>query len=729
MKAFLIPLLFTWILVACSVGGYRGPSSVPDEGEKARKVQEMDFKLANLFTQEYALRQKLEERSFMGGGGGADGVRWEIEKQLEEIHQKISQQQRDRDLMAQDLALDLQTRPWDGQGPLLKLQMTKGFGRKTERLAIDDLGAFDIQYSLPAAFAMEIQTYETYELELQNKLPDPVKGEDPEVQGRLECDGDILTSSGFAMFKSEVRRKYHDFVWKRGGGKGQNWVARFSPEVKRCQLLFKVPQAPHWTHRMDLVALETLLPSVGALDRQLDICARPTGFPTQDPVAFFWQQDFSRVSCPRPIEKVEMYRDPIKAFNAKIRGLTGSDVPVEAIKRKNPTVVLNYSKVPQLDVIWVSSLNFSADFYGNVLAQALRYHADRGTQIRIMASEAMTLEKDKKILTKLQRGRPNVKIQYYQYKFTSGLDGSRLDKFHRINHTKLLIGYSEKNPQNNFLVTGGRNIQDSYLFIERPTYTPYPWLIDYARGERPFVYFDDFEIQLRATEVIKDAIAQLLQLWHRDSETNAVRSTNLNVARSMDPAQIAALQEKSRQVPMARHILSVPYSDKKQLETFYCEMIDSAQKEILLTTPYFRPSKKISEALGRASQRGVRVQVLTRIHLAGDDVPPIAEDVNKKGVNSHLKDLEMYEWTDPKSIMHAKLLVIDQKLSFISSVNLNARSFIHDTESGVLILHEGTAAALRKEILSYFQQSKRLSEKIKIKWLNGKIIDIFDSYF
>ncbi|RYZ67847.1 MAG: phosphatidylserine/phosphatidylglycerophosphate/cardiolipin synthase family protein [Proteobacteria bacterium] len=340
------------------------------------------------------------------------------------------------------------------------------------------------------------------------------------------------------------------------------------------------------------------------------------------------------------------------------------------------------------------------------------------------------LRKDKAIINKLMYGRPNVKIQYYKYRSTNGMHGRWIDGFHRVNHAKMLIGYSEKAPANNFFITGGRNIRDSYLFNDKPGYYKYPWLIDYAGNERPFIYYDDFEVEIRGPDVVKPLLSQMLEFWNRDDKTNYVRSSNVNASRPMAPGKDKYFYDLAKSTPMTRTVLSVPFSDDGMLEKFYVQMIDSAQKEILLTTPYFRPSQAISEAIGRASKRGVKMKVLTRVMLAGDDTPSIAEDVNKEGINRHLKEMDVYEWTDPKSIMHAKLLVIDQKLSFISSVNLNARSFIHDTEAGVLILHEATAMKFRQEMLQhYFGNSTQITAAKKVKWLNKKLIDILDTYF
>ncbi|WP_413288707.1 phospholipase D-like domain-containing protein [Bdellovibrio sp. HCB337] len=730
MKLILFSVILLNFLSACSVVETRAPSSVDIlERNKAQKIQEIDFNLAQLYNRIYELNRKLDQLQKTDNEKIVEEM--DLKREIEKIKNQTVKLQEERKELERSLSLSVSSRAWQGVGPWFEVQTLPNPNQKNDLLEIEGLKGFEItNASTSAAFALDTKAFGGYRLELKNKLSAEVLSEGREdtttLAGRLECNDMIEYEDGALFFKTKKRRLFYEFIWYNTG---QNIVVGFTPGVTSCRLLFKFKNAKAWTHQMNLVSLDKLIPSAKEFHQHLEVCARPTGFSEKDPVSFFWQQDYNQVTCPRPFDKIEMLRNPIKAFNAKIRGLTGSDVPQEAYQQKNPLVRLDFSKAPKLDFIWVSSLNFSADFYGTVLAQALRYHADKGAQVRILVPEATTFEKDKRILSQLLEGRPNVKLQYYQYHFTNGKDGSWFDKFHRVNHVKLLIGYSEKDPQKNFLVSGGRNIRDSYLFRDKPAYTRYPWLVDYARGEKPFVYYDDFEVEVRGTDFIKSVLAQMLQFWNKDEKTNIVRSTNLNVSRPMDPAQSSYFKNLSQQTPVVRHVLSIPYADNYQLEKFYVEMFDSAQKEILLTTPYFRPSEAISEALVRAAKRGVKIKILTRIQLAGDDVPKIAEDVNKKGVNRHFRDVEMYEWVEPKSIMHAKLLLIDQKLSFVSSVNMNIRSFTHDTEAGVLILHEGTAIEFRKEVMAYFNNAHRLSEELKIKWLNGKLIDIFDSYF
>lgn len=711
-------------LMACSIMVQRSPGSVNEERGLPQKIQEIDLRLVQLSNEEDLLKRQFEYKKVLDKTGAQISHRMIQERK--NLSEKILQLREERQALQKKLSQDLRSKNWTGFGPLIETQAYSTPGKKKEVWAIENLAGFEIQRKASSpAFAFDTQDLESYRLELKNDLPSGSAS----LQGRLECDGPVLSEKHFLGFQWEKTVSAYEFTWQQRDDLNEKVVVGFAPSVRQCRLLFKPQGATGWTHQFQLLSLDQILSTGSLLNHHLEVCARPTGFQEEDPVAFFWRQDFNNVTCARPFEKLQPLRDPIQAFNAKIKGLTGSEVPARAYQEKDPMVKLDFSKAPDLDFIWVSSLNFSADFYGSVLAQALRYHADQGVQIRILLSEATTFAKDKKLLKNLQLGRPNVKIHFYKFNYKGEPEGTIIDNFHRINHSKLLIGYSEKNSQDNFMITGGRNIRDPYLFYEKPEYSKYPWLFNYVRGERPFIYYDDFEIEMKGREIVQPILSQMMQLWNLDEQRKILRSTNVNADRPLTSGQISDLYSLARQRPYVRHFLSVPYVDHQQLEKLYVQMLDSAKKEILLTTPYFNPTEEIGEALDRARQRGVRIQILTGLQLAGDDNPPLVADANKKGINQYLQKLDIFEWIGDKSIMHAKLLVVDETLSFIGSVNLNSRSFLHDVESGVLILHTGTAEKMKMEVAKYFQKSQKLTQKKKIQWFNSPMVDWLNSYF
>lgn len=728
-------LILALALFACTSAD-RAPSSVTFDSDRANRIQEIDLQLSQYWNNDWQTDQKVFQTN-----PASTFVKPIYDRNLlsnPDIRNAVDRLISERQGLISDLSSKLEFQSWTGIGPWFEATFRQLRPAKEEKLQVKDLKEYELSHPPLNPFPLEHRFYASYKLKLENLLPPPNKDMHSDqdnkkqyyLKARMECDADMIYKDGFLFFTRIKHSPVYDFNWYYNEENGQNVSIEFSRNVTRCQLKFYDPEVSKtWTHGMELADLFTLSTEWYKLSNQIDICARPTGAMPDTVASFFWQQDFNFSTCPETYEEMVNLDDPYNSINRRVLALTGSPLRRKDFDDKNPMAPLDFSKAPKFDIIWVSSLNYSADFYGSVLSRALRYHAERGTQIRILTAEATMKKKDKAIIEELQQGVPNIKVQYYKYRLSDGTDGSWLDRFHRVSHTKLLIGYSASNPKASFLVTGGRNIRDSYLFKEAPVYRAYAKLKNYGDGEEPFIFYQDFEVELRGQEFVKSVLAQMISFWMRDPENQSFRSTNINVPKMVNYLEADKLMALPKKGPLVRHLLSLPYFDGYQLEKFYVQMIDSARSEIMVTTPYFRPSVAIAGAFDRAAARGVKIQVITRIHLAGDGVPQIAEDVNKQGINRLLRNVDIFEWTDNDSILHAKLFVVDKKMGFVSSVNLNRRSFLHDVESGVLILHEKTAMELRAEVLNFIRQGRKITQEERISWINGTLIDWADSYF
>lgn len=732
---FSLLILLAFASFSCTSAD-RAPSSVTFDNDRVNRIQEIDLQLSKYWNNDWKTDQKVFQMNPQ-----STLVKPVYDRDImndPETRAAVERLRTERQNLINELSAKLQLENWNGIGAWFEATFRDRRSVKEEVFEMKHLEDYALAKPPLQPFPLEHRFYANYSLRLKNMLPYP--GNDMHddkdnrqyyLKARLECDGDMIYNKGFLFFESEKHSPVYEFNWYYNEKNGQNVSVQFTPSVSRCQLYFYDPLVSKtWTHSMTLVDLLTKNIDWYKLSTQTEICARPTGSMKDSVAAFFWQQDFNFSSCTETYDELINLDDPYNSINQRILALTGSPLKKKDFDDKNPMAQLDFTKAPKFDVIWVSSLNYSADFYGSVLSRALRYHAERGTQIRILTAEATMKKKDKAIIEELQRGVPNIKVQYYQYHLSDGKDGTWLDRFHRVSHTKLLIGYSSANPKSSFLVTGGRNIRDSYLFKEAPVYRAYSSLKSYGDGEESFIFYRDFEVLIRGQEFVKSVLGQMIAFWMRDPSNQSFRSTTINVPKMASYIESDKLMALPNKTPMIRHLLSLPYFDGYQLEKFYVQMIDSARSEIMITTPYFRPSVAIAAAFDRAAARGVKIQVLTRIHLAGDGVPQIAEDVNKQGINRLLKNVDIYEWTDNYSIMHAKMFVVDKKMGFVSSVNLNRRSFLHDVESGVLILHEKTALSLRAQIQSFINEGgRKITQEERISWINGTLIDWADSYF
>ena len=128
--------------------------------------------------------------------------------------------------------------------------------------------------------------------------------------------------------------------------------------------------------------------------------------------------------------------------------------------------------------------------------------------------------------------------------------------------------------------------------------------------------------------------------------------------------------------------------------------LESVTEELIVISPYFVPGKKGTAFFKGLRARGVRVVILTNsltstdvslVHAgyskyrkellkAGVELYELNRDVSAAGRS--YKDWKFYQ---SKASLHAKCFVMDRTRSYIGSLNLDARSVIHNTEIGLII--------------------------------------------
>ena len=132
---------------------------------------------------------------------------------------------------------------------------------------------------------------------------------------------------------------------------------------------------------------------------------------------------------------------------------------------------------------------------------------------------------------------------------------------------------------------------------------------------------------------------------------------------------------------------------------------EQAREEVLAATAYFVPGRKGSGDLIRMRRRGVRVRILTN-SLASNDVPTVHAGYTRYRRALLRAGVELHEYqrfgNRPKhhhrasrcNALHAKTLVVDRRLAWIGSFNLDPRSSRLNTEMAVLLESESLAADL-----------------------------------
>lgn len=150
-------------------------------------------------------------------------------------------------------------------------------------------------------------------------------------------------------------------------------------------------------------------------------------------------------------------------------------------------------------------------------------------------------------------------------------------------------------------------------------------------------------------------------------------------------------------------------TDGAKLEEHFISLIDGAQGEILLGTPYFIPSDRLFNALIRAVKRGVAIKVLIPMNanhmLVKEAGIPFFTELKEAGGDVRLFDQGFY---------HSKIFIIDQNICNIGSANFDMRSMFLNKEINLLISDPGFVQNVRNHFLSDFKQGIPVSRQ----WMN-----------
>jgi len=366
------------------------------------------------------------------------------------------------------------------------------------------------------------------------------------------------------------------------------------------------------------------------------------------------------------------------------------------------------------------------DAAGRQVARALRDAALRGARVRLLIDDLYTAENHTLLLE--LAAHPNIEVRLFN-PFASGRSMvlarylASLFDFARVNHrmhNKLMVVDSA------FAVAGGRNLGDEYFRRSR---------------DGNFVDFD----LLLAGEVVPELAAIFDRYWNSghcrplhaletpDASDEALRLRFEQRTRAGEEAAPAALHEANPlgQSALSRDIERPPLAllagrvqvqaddpDKvtgrvapeRSVTAWFVGAVSAARSRVTLVSPYFIPGERGLDALRRARERGVQVELVTNT-VAANDEPLVAaayaryrKALLEMGVTIHevgsgqLKTVGVFRDALGASIgrSHAKLTVIDGARVFVGSMNMDPRSARENTELGLLVDSAELAAQVQQ---------------------------------
>lgn len=467
-------------------------------------------------------------------------------------------------------------------------------------------------------------------------------------------------------------------------GPGERWQQRISlaPETAQCHLTVTPGGYPAWGVTVQRQAL--------AVDRPLQRCAGDGDGPSLS--GGIMASGGLSMTCPVAAGRVEILDDGLDALALRVEALTGTRVSRAALERGDPDMALDFSRAPDLELIYVNYLNINADFVGYLTARMLAWHAARGTAVRLLLSDIMLTDADRALFEGLAARYPSVQIQSYRFPALAATDGeAQVARLHRIAHVKLFATLA-RDPGRSVAIIGGRNLHEGYFFLTPRDLSAYPALEQYdpadTRLTGGFTAFDDFELALHDDQAVRTVVQHMGQLWNRDSITQApVVDARPPLHRPMREGQM-------------RHFLSVPFADGAAQLQYFVGLFDAAQTSIRIAVPYLNLPEPLEQALGRAVARGVRVEVVTTVE-SREAAEFMITGQNVLFGNRFAGQVAFYDYDPPEVLLHSKLFVIDGRVALVASTNLNQRSFYHDLENGLVFQDRAIARQIDRVIQRY----------------------------
>ena len=143
----------------------------------------------------------------------------------------------------------------------------------------------------------------------------------------------------------------------------------------------------------------------------------------------------------------------------------------------------------------------------------------------------------------------------------------------------------------------------------------------------------------------------------------------------------------------------------------FAALIYTAQRELVITTPYYVPNELLQDALCSAAYRGVKVTI---IFPARNDSWIVAGASRSYYAELLAAGVAIHEYAG--GLLHAKTLALDGEITLIGSANMDRRSFDLNYENNIL-LHDATlTAALRERQLEYLARSRPVTRAEVEAW-------------
>lgn len=394
------------------------------------------------------------------------------------------------------------------------------------------------------------------------------------------------------------------------------------------------------------------------------------------------------------------------------------------------------------------------DEVGDLVLKRVIDAADRGVKVRLIVDDMTTIDDGKSTTLRdvpnaAIDAHPNIELRVFNPWNNRGAVGRAVEflgDFSRLNqrmHNKALIA------DNRAAIMGGRNLGNEYMGLNSDFNFRDLDVVIVGHGARQAstvfdTYWNSDWVRPQA-ELDSGGTLETLKTERADLEQQLapVATTTLQhfpLAAQSWSAELTALETELH--PGTSEVVTDTPEDqnvKHHMPALVRKLWASAQQEVLVTNAYIIPDEEAFQHTQSELKPGVRFVMLTN-SLASTDAAGVHAHYTEWRPKMVAGGVELYELKHDAPVrhevvdtppvkagfvgLHAKAMVIDRRHVLIGSMNLDPRSWVHNSEMGILIdcpeLGGELAKVIERDLKPENAWRIALDASGNVTWVSGK---------
>jgi putative cardiolipin synthase len=372
------------------------------------------------------------------------------------------------------------------------------------------------------------------------------------------------------------------------------------------------------------------------------------------------------------------------------------------------------------------------------LLHHVRLAADRGVRVRVLVDDLNTAGEDRRFMHLSSHA--NVEVRVFN-PFTAGrfwtwtrflASATDIRRINHRMHNKLFVA------DDALAITGGRNIGDQYFTLD------------------PRSNFVDLDV-VAAGAIVPQLSASFDQFWNsKYAIPIASVASSVDAEATSAPPVEAQLSDNDRWLEQeltakkleliwapatvladrpAKIASETSPDEELTIANDITALMGTAKQDLSIISPYFIPGKQGVALIAKLVENGVKVRILTN-SLASTDSPlvdigyaryrvsllKLGVDLREMRPKLGQKHSRFHPFRSSNASLHAKALVIDQKIVFIGSLNMDERSAKINSELGLVINSTEIArevTSLLDDISTDGSYKLQLDQHDHVEWVSG----------